>query len=85
MAKKKRYPSGTPYPVRISDAQMARLTEAARLLNMPIQEVVRLAADIGLTTLEKIDYDLARTIVDAVDKPVGRGDDSGVGGIHGGR
>lgn len=40
-AKRPRYPSGKPVPLRISDSTMLRLQEAARRLNMPLWVCLR--------------------------------------------
>jgi hypothetical protein len=53
--------------LRISPAQMAKIKEAAAIMGVADQEVIRLATEIGLEHLRRIDYSVARAVVDAVE------------------
>jgi len=57
---------GIPVSLRINDELQKQLDHAARLLQMSTAEVMRLAMRIGLEHFKRIDYDLAKQIVDTV-------------------
>ena len=59
---------GNPLNLRVKDEKKGRLEAVAKIMNTSVAELARLCVDIGLCHLERVDYDLAKTIVDAVEK-----------------
>ena len=51
-----------PIPVRLSVDLLAKIEEAAQLLEMSSADVIRLAAKIGLADLARINYDISGLI-----------------------
>ena len=65
-------PTGIPtttIPVRFTPELMEKVKQAAKLLNWKDVDVVRLATEIGLVRLKRINYDLATVIDRAADAP----------------
>jgi predicted DNA-binding protein len=54
------------FPIRLPESLHERAKMAAARLSMSDQDALRLALAIGLEDLERIDYQLARVVVDAV-------------------
>lgn len=46
---------------------IAQIKEAAALMEKSDQEIIRLATEIGLEHLRRIDYSLAKAVVDAAE------------------
>lgn len=53
------------FPIRIPERLMAKITQAAELLDIKQQEVMRLAMEIGLEDLARIQHHPASAIVEA--------------------
>jgi len=70
MARPKKIDEGTgkPISIRLSEQYQSQLETAAKRLDLPISEVMRLCLRIGMEHFTRIDYDTAKCIVDAVDK-----------------
>jgi hypothetical protein len=55
-------------PLRMPKELMARIKAVAAEMEMSDQEVMRLCLKVGLEHLKRIDYDLAKAVVDAAEK-----------------
>jgi len=53
------------FPIRLPESLHERAKTAAARLHISNQDALRLALAIGLEDLERIDYQLARVVVDA--------------------
>lgn len=53
------------FPIRIPERLMTKITQAAELLDMKQQEVMRLAMEIGLEDLARIQHQTASIISEA--------------------
>lgn len=51
--------------LRIPPKLMAGIVQAAEIMGLPKQDVLRMAASIGLEHLRRIDYNLEKAVVDA--------------------
>lgn len=57
--------TGTPISLRLTESIQTQLDEAARKLDLPVSELMRLCFRIGVEHFRRIDYDLASCIVQA--------------------
>lgn len=69
MARPKKTDEGTgkPISIRLSDQYQSQLEMAAKRLDLPVSEVMRLCLRIGMEHFSRIDYNTAKCIVDAVE------------------
>lgn len=63
--KKKNPGAVSPISLRIADDLRADLEEAGRKLKMDTHQVMRLAMELGLEHFMRIDYNLAKSLIDA--------------------
>lgn len=54
---------GNPVPLRLTQGMVETLKDAAQRLEMSEQQVMRLALEIGLKHLKRIDFQLADTVL----------------------
>lgn len=59
---------GNPLNLRVKDEKKGKLETVAKIMNTSVAELARLCVDIGLLHLERVDYDLAKIIVGAVEQ-----------------
>ena len=62
-------PAGKPIPLAIPEPLLRRLDAVAEQMDMTRANVIRLAMKIGLEQLGRVNYDLARLVVDANNLP----------------
>lgn len=59
--------TGKPISIRLTDALMDQINSAAKKLDIPAREVMRLCMRIGVEHFKRIDYDTAKCIVESVE------------------
>lgn len=59
--------TGKPISIRLTDTMMEQINSAAKKLDIPAREVMRLCMRIGVEHFKRIDYDTAKCIVEAVE------------------
>ncbi|MFT4177508.1 MAG: hypothetical protein QM627_12760 [Luteolibacter sp.] len=60
----------TPSSVRIPSELLLEIKKVAEVMSKSDAEVIRLATEIGLEHLRRIDYEIAKAVVDAAEKKV---------------
>lgn len=67
MARPKKPRIDKPFALRIPPYLLSQVKETAELMQKSDQEIIRLATEIGLEHLRRIDYNLAKAVVDAAE------------------
>lgn len=62
-------PAGKPIPLAIPEGLLTRLDDVADRMDMSRANVIRMTMKIGLEQLSRVDYDIARLVVDANNQP----------------
>lgn len=58
-------PAGKPIPLAIPEGLLTRLDDVAERMEMSRANVIRMTMKIGLEQLQRVNYDLARLVVNA--------------------
>lgn len=69
MPRKKKLPPNTPVVVRFSNETMEEVKQAAALLGWADVDVIRLATQIGLVRLKRVNYKVAELVDLAANAP----------------
>jgi hypothetical protein len=63
------FPAGKPIAVLLPESLLQRLDSVAQEMDMSRANVIRMATKIGLEQLKRVDFDIARLVVDANNPP----------------
>ena len=62
-------PGGKPIPILLPESLLQRMDAVAEQMDMSRANIMRLSMTIGLEQLSRVDYDIARLVVDANNQP----------------
>lgn len=60
--------SSKPVPLAIPNELLARVEDVAHRMHRSKQDIMRMAMEVGLEDLKRINYDITAAIVDAVER-----------------